>query len=201
MKKIALIGTAALLSGTVLGFGMTPAKAVTATFTETTSGIVQAVNGATVASDGEVAFNPFNNPTGDTSDGIILPTLLNGAGAPVPWTFTGTGWTNVTGNTWVLGSVIPGCGSENEPTCEPVGTWTNSLLLPAADLGLVKILDSDGTTLSDVINFSNVGAEGSKITFASDPLTPLPGALPLFATGIGGLGLLGWRRKRKASGL
>jgi len=23
-------------------------------------------------------------------------------------------------------------------------------------------------------------------------------ALPLFATGIGGLGLLGWRRKRKA---
>ena len=28
--------------------------------------------------------------------------------------------------------------------------------------------------------------------------TPLPGALPLFATGIGALGLLGWRRKRKA---
>jgi hypothetical protein len=29
--------------------------------------------------------------------------------------------------------------------------------------------------------------------------TPLPAALPLFATGLGGLGLLGWRRKRKAS--
>jgi hypothetical protein len=28
--------------------------------------------------------------------------------------------------------------------------------------------------------------------------TPLPAALPLFATGIGALGLLGWRRKRKA---
>jgi hypothetical protein len=28
--------------------------------------------------------------------------------------------------------------------------------------------------------------------------TPLPAALPLFATGIGGLGFLGWRRKRKA---
>jgi hypothetical protein len=28
--------------------------------------------------------------------------------------------------------------------------------------------------------------------------TPLPAALPLFATGLGGLGLLGWRRKRKA---
>jgi len=29
-------------------------------------------------------------------------------------------------------------------------------------------------------------------------VTPLPGALPLFATGLAGLGLLGWRRKKAA---
>jgi hypothetical protein len=28
--------------------------------------------------------------------------------------------------------------------------------------------------------------------------TSLPAALPLFATGLAGLGLLGWRRKKKA---
>jgi uncharacterized protein (TIGR03118 family) len=28
--------------------------------------------------------------------------------------------------------------------------------------------------------------------------TPIPAALPLFATGLAGLGLIGWRRKRKA---
>jgi hypothetical protein len=38
----------------------------------------------------------------------------------------------------------------------------------------------------------------STITFTSPTATPLPAALPLFATGLGGLGLLGWRRKRKA---
>jgi len=30
-------------------------------------------------------------------------------------------------------------------------------------------------------------------------VVPLPGALPLFAIGLGALGLLGWRRKRKAA--
>jgi hypothetical protein len=34
------------------------------------------------------------------------------------------------------------------------------------------------------------------ITGGSLVPTPLPAALPLFATGLGGLGLLGWRRKR-----
>jgi hypothetical protein len=33
---------------------------------------------------------------------------------------------------------------------------------------------------------------------ALSPIVPLPGALPLFATGLAGLGLLGWRRKGKA---
>jgi hypothetical protein len=31
--------------------------------------------------------------------------------------------------------------------------------------------------------------------------TPLPAALPLFASGLGALGMLGWRRKRKAAAI
>ena len=34
--------------------------------------------------------------------------------------------------------------------------------------------------------------------FGEPIATPLPAALPLFATGLGVWGLLGWRRKRKA---
>ena len=43
--------------------------------------------------------------------------------------------------------------------------------------------------------------ESAGFVLPSDGLvgpTPLPAALPLFATGLGALGLLGWRRKRKA---
>ena len=38
---------------------------------------------------------------------------------------------------------------------------------------------------------------GSFDTVLTPVATPLPGALPLFATGLGAFGLLGWRKKRK----
>jgi len=53
--------------------------------------------------------------------------------------------------------------------------------------------DGTGSLLADVS-----GTRSNFWGLAPDTETPLPAALPLFATGIGGLGLLGWRRKRKA---
>ena len=44
----------------------------------------------------------------------------------------------------------------------------------------------------------------SDVTFSAAyavSATPLPAALPLFASGLGAMGLLGWRRKRKAAAL
>ena len=50
-----------------------------------------------------------------------------------------------------------------------------------------------------------IGPTGQGITGSTslevDALaTPLPAALPLFASALGGLGLLGWRRKKTRSG-
>jgi len=42
------------------------------------------------------------------------------------------------------------------------------------------------------------GGDGFSFDYAAIVPTPLPGTLPLFATGLGALGLLGWRRKKKA---
>jgi hypothetical protein len=53
--------------------------------------------------------------------------------------------------------------------------------------------DSNTLFFTDGINSETDGLFG-----AIDATTPLPAALSLFANRLGGLGLLGWRRKRKS---
>jgi hypothetical protein len=52
----------------------------------------------------------------------------------------------------------------------------------------------DGTAIASP---ENAGAAFFEVTPTSVPDVPAPAAFPLFATGLGALGLLGWRRKRK----
>ena len=80
----------------------------------------------------------------------------------------------------------------------------------------LQIQNPEGSQVQDLANFGffvadNYGfaAEGGVVTLTAfsdgeivghgiSSTTPLPAALPLFAGGLGALGLLGWRRKRKA---
>jgi hypothetical protein len=64
--------------------------------------------------------------------------------------------------------------------------------------------NSTGDTGSPCLNFSvanegGLGVMDQSFSAADITATPIPAALPLFATGLGGLGLIGWRRKRKAA--
>jgi hypothetical protein len=62
-------------------------------------------------------------------------------------------------------------------------------------------LDADaGETGYGQARLAGAFIELNTLTVA-EVVTPLPAALPLFATGLGALGLLGWRRKRKAAAL
>jgi hypothetical protein len=72
---------------------------------------------------------------------------------------------------------------------------------PALDL-VTETSDTTGTV--PALAFANTDASSHIFALeTSAPFgievtaTPLPAALPLFATGLGGLGLFGWRRKRK----
>jgi hypothetical protein len=61
-------------------------------------------------------------------------------------------------------------------------------------LGTFTILD----TGPNVIASGDFMLDSLTLNGPTAAATPLPAALPLFASGIGGLGLLSWRRKRKA---
>jgi hypothetical protein len=56
---------------------------------------------------------------------------------------------------------------------------------------------SDTLTIEANTNPGNWYVDDISVTAAAVGVTPLPAALPLFATGLGALGLLGWRRTRK----
>jgi hypothetical protein len=58
--------------------------------------------------------------------------------------------------------------------------------------GIVASLAKPG---GNTANFE--GSNSIVGSFLVQSATPLPAALPLFATGLGALGLLGWRRKKK----
>jgi hypothetical protein len=62
-------------------------------------------------------------------------------------------------------------------------------ILDCTQAGMGKCITSDA--LDDAFAHDDPG------TWTVTTVTPLPAALPLFATGLGALGLLGWRRKRK----
>ena len=56
-----------------------------------------------------------------------------------------------------------------------------------------------GQVVNDIVEFSNVSMSGCSFDVSVLNPIPLPAALPLFVTGLGFMGLLGWRRKRKAA--
>ena len=109
--------------------------------------------------------------------------------------------------------VVSGCVGTLTPKQETVTTNTiyeiDMLLGAAASTFGSGTTDSVTDSMDPVIYFLNPSDASQFQLLFSDGVgnspasaaTPLPAALPLFATGLGALGLLGWRRKRKAQAI
>jgi hypothetical protein len=193
--------------------GLTPAKAVTfdfqsvanpllATESYTLGGITLTATGwtnyntttfditgtntaqlfAKSAGVGETGIGLVNDPTGDNE---ISGTNLIRIALPL----------GLSSISFTMGSTIPPEGWQVYGSTSPAGLTGYSLIASGTDMGVSHPL----TTADDFFFFvANGGTNNVLIgTVTAVSAVPLPGALPLFASGLVGLGLLGWRRKRK----
>jgi hypothetical protein len=118
------------------------------------------------------------------------------------WTFFGA---DANGNNiWDLPASIPGCGSENEPRCEPLGIFDAPGFVWGVPTQAFTMWDSPGV-LSDVILIGNFGPNGSaQLIFSSDPnLLAIPEASTwaMMLLGFAGLGYAGYRSRSRTPAL
>jgi hypothetical protein len=118
-----------------------------------------------------------------------------------PTTYTATALSNQSFNVnWIYHT-----DDEDGAAFDPAGFVKNGVL--------TQLTDNNGNdnqsgpfsfsvSTGDIYGFyiagdGSLGRADLQVTGFAAAETPLPAALPLFATGLGALGLLGWRRKRK----
>ncbi len=105
---------------------------------------------------------------------VLTAVLACGSAAAATLTVysASSAWQSVSstaGATFVLPAVIPGCGQENEPSCEPTGifyfnqTWAG---IPS----YIQFNEDPTGGLSDIITFDSLGPNGMfRVMFFSDP--------------------------------
>ena len=118
-------------------------------------------------------------------------TLTFALGASTAWNIGSLAGSALTAS--ATGSVLLASQLFTAPTPSTDNQWTTETLSFTADSASTTI-----EFLGDSANISSryIGLDDVDVELAT---TPLPAALPLFASGLGALGLFGWRKKRKAA--
>ena len=159
-------------------------------------------------------FSVTNNLGGTNSIyylNVELPTTSI-VGSPAGWAYSSANnpWSNaayggssvVYNNPWLVSGMNPGAMISSGQTLSGFKVLDTDQVAPASALwtafAYFGTYNGPGCFNCGV----NPGFEGVALDPPATPIaTPLPAALPLFAGGLGALGLLGWRRKRKAVAL
>jgi hypothetical protein len=121
--------------------------------------------------------------------GALISAQINSGDATLAGAFSSWAFTSVTptvlapGNYWI--AVVYGDGNTAQISTSAVTTEAN-----------VSLTGGGSCTESTACSSSSSTTETFGPNFET-AATPLPAALPLFASGLGAMGLFGWRRKRR----
>jgi hypothetical protein len=184
-------------------------------------GLTMLVGGAEISSAATIIqsqhFGPLPGPSSVTAVPLTFNLFnpSNGILTSVGFNLTGQiaetiGVTNVTAtiDIPILGGSLgigPFTITQSPITVNATNTDTGNAVLKYIGVGTFEAsfaysaLCGLGTPFSCGPGFS--GDVAFTYTYSPVAAVPLPAALPLFATGLGVLGLLGWRRKKKAAAL
>ena len=114
---------------------------------------------------------------------------------------------NVTATVYIARGVTRSDPGQAEDHFGNMNTWTGAVQAPVVTFTLTAQNGFAWATAASVLmlttGFASVYGHGFMAVTAAQYAgayiaTPLPAALPLFTSGLGALGLLAWRRKRKA---
>jgi hypothetical protein len=163
--------------------------------------------------DADWHYQNFPGPTNFNGPQGFLRDAVNWAGNGKGMGLVDLGAADLSG----LASVLKGIGSDtglatnnvqipskyasfpinSSLTSSGLSNWSTSAhdSWASADPSIWTGINIDGNNPGDFVTLVTEGGGGSIAG------TPLPAALPLFATGLGAMGLLGWRRKRKNAAL
>ena len=130
------------------------------------------------------------------------------AQAPTGWTYLNTFGADF-GGVVDSGCGVGGSNCYNDGAVQAYDSITQAITTAIGSQYNISFALSDTSSLTTFLAISNNGQPSTSgngvnlVVYAGEgePVraVPLPAALPLFATGLGALGLLGWRRKRKVA--
>jgi len=147
---------------------------------------------------------------GQISSGALGPDVGANGSATVAWSVTGAAFTTISNTlNCFSGPSLAACSNSfhNAGSASFNTEQIYTVSLGAQITAFMHPVVAESLTLQGMIDPLFTAPDGYTIEFSAGLLdggptngaTPLPGALPLFATGLGALGVLGWRRKKKTA--
>lgn len=171
---------------------------------------------AAIAVSGPAFADTFTLSNSNGGDGFVNPVpggfdlfgSDNGSGANYTY-YTATASANKTFTVNWIYTTNDCCGSYWDPAGYVVNGVTHQLSTDTpfnSDSSYAGQNDTSGSFVVSVLAgwtygmyvFTQDGLAGRADILVTPSETPLPAALPLFISGLAGMGLLGWRKKRKA---